>query len=226
MCGRFGRFTQPDVFARQLSLWHDDAQVAARYNTPPGEAIWAVAYDLHERSCMTMQCVYWGFIPSWADTASVAQINARSETAATKPFFRKAFHLRRCVIAADYWIEWRREAHAKQPYVVRPADGQPFFFAGIWSWPRSLPIRHKAAGSRTAAILTTAAAASIAHVHARMPVALNAQGANDWLAAGTDTVELQQRLVAGRHASFEAWPVSTRINRPSNDDAVLLASAE
>lgn len=110
----------------------------------------------------------------------------------------------------------------KQPYALRPANGQPFFFAGLWSLARNLPEKYAVSGQRTAAILTTQAAVSIAGIHHRMPVALTPEGARDWLASGDDTKDLEQRLAAGRHDAYEAWPVSTRVNRPSNNDATLL----
>jgi putative SOS response-associated peptidase YedK len=49
----------------------------------------------------------WGLIPSWAKDPSVAarMINARSETAATKPAFRDALKSRRCLIPADGFYE-------------------------------------------------------------------------------------------------------------------------
>jgi len=46
-------------------------------------------------------------------------INARSETAATKPTFRKPLLERRCLILADGFYEWKREGSRKQPYYIK-----------------------------------------------------------------------------------------------------------
>jgi putative SOS response-associated peptidase YedK len=49
-----------------------------------------------------LSLVRWGLIPSWATDPSVAaqMLNARSETAGTKPAFRDALKSRRCLIPA------------------------------------------------------------------------------------------------------------------------------
>ena len=38
----------------------------------------------------------WGLLPSWADPMAQKPINARLDTAATKPYFRKAWKTGRC----------------------------------------------------------------------------------------------------------------------------------
>ena len=76
----------------------------------------------------------WGLIPSWANDSSAAarMINARAESAATKPAFRDAMKSRRCLIPADAFYEWMRTGKAKQPYSFEVNDGELFAFAGLW----------------------------------------------------------------------------------------------
>jgi len=194
----------------------------ARYNQPPGEFSPVAIATLEDRATFELSGLFWGFVPSWANKPSLAQINARAETAHIKPFWRKAFHSRRCVVVANWWYEWRAHNGHKQPYAIRPANGAPFFLAGLWSLAKNLPESHKAAGQRTFAIITTQAAPSLAAIHHRMPIALTDEGARAWLRRGEDSGELRQRLVDGRHGEYESWPVSSAVNSPKNDDPRLL----
>jgi putative SOS response-associated peptidase YedK len=78
-------------------------------------------------------------------------INARSESAATKPAFRDALRFRPCLIPADGFYEWKRLGKEKQPHCFEVNEGELFTFAGIWE-------RWKDAGGEllgTCSILTT-----------------------------------------------------------------------
>jgi hypothetical protein len=76
----------------------------------------------------------WGLIPAWAKDPAIGNrmINARVETVAEKPSFRRAFKERRCLIPADGFYEWQKTNGGKQPYHLKMRDGRPFAFAGLW----------------------------------------------------------------------------------------------
>jgi putative SOS response-associated peptidase YedK len=79
-------------------------------------------------------------MPPWAKDLKIGNqaINARLDSAATKPMFRGARKSRRCLIPASGYYEWRelRSSRSKEPrqdavYVSRE-DGVPMTFAGLW----------------------------------------------------------------------------------------------
>jgi len=63
-------------------------------------------------------------------------INARAETAATKPAFRDALASRRCLVPADGFYEWQRTGKAKQPYCFEVNDGELFAFGNLGALER------------------------------------------------------------------------------------------
>ena len=61
-------------------------------------------------------------------------INARVETVAERPAYRRAFERFRCLIIADGFYEWQPvPGGPKQPFHITRDDGELFAFAGLWS---------------------------------------------------------------------------------------------
>jgi putative SOS response-associated peptidase YedK len=142
-------------------------------------------------------------------------INARSETAATKPAFRDALKFRRCLIPADGFYEWQKTGKAKQPYCFEVKDGELFAFAGIWDGWKD------ANGNwiRTCSILTTTPNAVTSPVHDRMPVILDPDSYDEWLDPGMrDVAEASELLKPFDARLMRCYPISTRINHVANDD--------
>jgi len=159
----------------------------------------------------------WGLIPSWSkDTSGAAStINARSETAATKPAFRDPLKFRRCMIPADGFYEWVRNAKAKQPYCFEVNNGQLFAFAGLWDgWKDG-----NGNWLRTCTILTTTPNSVTSVVHDRMPVILDRDSYDVWLDPGMQNVAAISELLKPFDPSLmRCYPVSTRVNSTANDD--------
>ncbi len=160
----------------------------------------------------------WGLIPSWAkDTSGAARmINARSETAGTKPVFRDPLKYRRCLIPADAFYEWKRNGAAKQPFCFEVNEGELFAFAGLWDgWKDP-------SGNwlRTCSILTTTPNAVTSAIHDRMPVILDPASYDLWLDPGMTDVQVVSELLKPYDAMLmRCYPVSTRVNNVGNDDA-------
>jgi putative SOS response-associated peptidase YedK len=113
MCGRFTLRTPIQSVAELFDLPASEFQPAAsradRFNIAATQEIAAMRWNA-ERLGRELAWLRWGLIPPWAEDPSIGNrmINARAETAATKPAFRDAFRSRRCLVPADDFYEWKR----------------------------------------------------------------------------------------------------------------------
>lgn len=161
--------------------------------------------------------IRWGLIPNWAKDPSIAAntINAKSETAATKPAFRDPFKHRRCLIPANGFYEWKKNGVSKQPYCFEINNGELFGFAGLWDgWKNA-----EGQWIKTCSILTTVPNAVTSTVHDRMPVILDRESYDLWLDPGMINVQVVSELLKPYDARLmRSYPISARINRVANDD--------
>lgn len=173
----------------------------------------------------TLSHVRWGLVPSWsADTSRAASmINARAETAGTKPAFREGISRRRCLVPADGFYEWQKRGKTKQPYCFEIDKGDLFAFAGIWeSWS------DPAAGTlETCAILTTVPNELTAEIHNRMPAILEPRFYDIWLNPKMDYAKAALEIVKPfDEARMHFYPVSSRVSHAGNDDPECSAPIE
>src|SRR5580700_3040608 len=133
MCGPYKLSRRKQVIEEYFDSVSDEPDWRPRYNIAPTQPVPVIRQHPKE-PVRQLSLMKWGLIPSWAPNHSVAasMINARSETAATKPTFRDALKFRRCLIPADGFYEWSRTGKAKQPYCFEVNEGELFAFAGIW----------------------------------------------------------------------------------------------
>ncbi len=218
MCGRFTLTAEGNVLESAFPEFKFPQAPAPRYNIAPGTWILAVPND----GSYEVKQFLWGFVPPWErGEAKHKFINARAETAATKPAFRDAFARRRCLVLADGFYEWRKSD--KQPFFCTLKSRKPFVIAGIWS-PWRVSDEEEVP---TCALLTVAANEVVAPVHDRMPAILPRAAWADWLAEGRVPVaRLQQWLKPYPATEMTCWPVDKRVNNPREDDPALVKRVE
>jgi putative SOS response-associated peptidase YedK len=218
VCGRFAFYSPHEAVVRLFHV-NDAPEIAPHWNIAPTHYVAAVreAPDQSRRVSM----LYWGLVPYWASEKSIGarMINARGETLKDKPAFRNAYERRRCLVLADGYYEWLRTGPVKQPYFIRLVSGEPFGMAGLWeTW------KDPANGERleTCTIVTTIPAASIAHLHDRMPVIVPTASHAEWLDPNNrDTATLDRLLAPYPTQELAAHVVSRRVNDARNDEPEL-----
>jgi putative SOS response-associated peptidase YedK len=203
MCGRFTLRQVPYEWVKQLAL----PIFTPRYNIAPTQQVLAIRQRGEAREAVALQ---WGLIPSWADDPKIGNrmINARAETAATKPAFRQVFKRRRCLILADGFHEWQKIGKAKQPHLIHRPNDRPFAFAGLWEWWKGNDLVIE-----SCTIITTEANATMQPLHDRMPVIIDEHDQDQWLESEVDAAAL---LRPAAEELLETHPVSTQVNKPAN----------
>ena len=230
MCGRYASSRRPDELIDEFdAVAHVDEEIAASWNVAPTDPVYAVM-ERPKDDERQLRAVRWGLVPSWAKERSIGSrmINARLETLAEKPAFRRALAVRRCLVPADGYYEWYPTAELdakgkpkKQPFFIRPADGGVLPMAGlyeIWRDP-ALAEDDPARFLWTCTVITTEATDDVGMIHDRMPRMVERDRWDEWLdpaAPGADLLGLLEPAAPGR---LTAYPVSTavgnvRINGP------------
>jgi putative SOS response-associated peptidase YedK len=222
MCGRFILTTDLDQLEERFSFHAQNLSFKPRYNIAPSQSVLAVIGDeTGNRGGM----LRWGLIPSWAKDAAIGNrmINARAETVAEKPSFRRALQKRRCLILADGFYEWRQEGKKKTPLFITLASHEPFAFAGLWETWR--PPDGEAIHSCT--IITTTPNTLMESIHNRMPVILTREAETAWLdRTMTEPERLLPLLVPYSETLMDAYEVALTVNSPKNDSPACIAPVQ
>ncbi len=217
MCGRYILTITGKVLAEAFGV-DETPELAPRYNISPTQEAPVVREAGGRRR---MDLLRWGLIPSWAKDPSIGQrlINARAETAASKPSFRSALRTRRCLVPADGFYEWQKTPAGKQPWLIRMRDAGPFALAGLWeNWqlPGGEPLE-------SFTILTTRPNELVAPLHDRMPVILPPESWDLWLDPELrEPPVLSHLLRPYAPGAMTAYPVTPAVGSPAFDEPACI----
>ncbi len=223
MCGRVIQSSGPVRYGILAGMDPRDTRVhnyPPRWNAAPSQELLVIRRN-HETGQVPLDSLRWGLIPYWCKDPKGGRkpINAKWETVATLPTFRDAYRRRRCILPVDAFYEWKAIKGRKQPYALAMRDRSPFGIAGVWeNWKDP-------AGEwiRTFAVITVPANEIVAEIHDRMPAILRPADYDRWLSEDPDPKELLAPFPAD---NMVMWPISTRVNSPTNDDERLLDETE
>lgn len=234
MCGRYAASRRPEDLVEEFEIVETTGEVlSASYNVAPTDSVYAVVErppkdEPDKAAVRALRPVRWGLVPSWAKDRSIGSrlINARMETVADKPAFKKAFARRRCLLPADGYYEWYGETKGKkQPFFITPRDGRPLAMAGLYElWrDRSKSDDDPARWLWTCTVLTTTAEDDLGRIHDRMPLLVEPERYAAWLDPGRDDPdELRALLVPAAPGRLTAYPVSTEVNSVRNNGPQLV----
>ena len=222
MCGRFSLGASVATLISHFNV-KESVAWTDRYNLAPSQEVLTVVQP--SGSARQVRRMRWGLIPSWAKDPTIGNqlINARAETIATKPAFRRPLRERRCLIVTDGFYEWESQGQRKRPWFIRMRDGRPFAFAGLWDhWTDP-----EGKGVESCTIITTTPNDLIRRFHHRMPVILPPNGYDLWLDVRIREVDrLLPLLTPYPPDEMTAYPVSPLVNSPTNDTPACQAPAE
>jgi len=215
MCGRYAVYAETEELIAAFAVQRDAAtpHLEPRYNVAPTQDVPIV---VAERGARRLRLVRWGLVPSqWSapDERRAPLINARAESVASRPVFRRAYAGSRCLVPASGFFEWRREAGRRQPWYVSFDASGPLAFAGVHDvWQRGdqppLP---------SCAIITVPPNSLVAGLHDRMPALLPPEEWEPWLDPAAPR-EVLRALLRPAEVRLVMYPVTPRMNHHAYEE--------
>jgi putative SOS response-associated peptidase YedK len=215
MCGRYSLVPKAD-FAERFGVENLQLDLEPRYNIAPTQTTPVITRNSPNRA----EEMRWGLVPFWAKDPSIGNkmINARAETVAEKPAFRKALAARRCLVPASGFYEWKRDAGGKVPHYIFLRDTGSFAFAGLYEiWKDQ-----DGQVLKTYTIITTTPNELMETIHNRMPVILSREDEGLWLDKEAEIPALLALLRPYPAEQMDAYVVSKAVNSPMHEGESLI----
>ena len=225
MCGRFNSIASGKDFAEIYGAEFGGSELQPNHNVAPTSKIYVLTQEVSRKIVRPMT---WGLVPSWSKdkTRSASMINARSETLAEKPSFRNLLTKYRCVIPIQGFYEWQilpgeTKKPKKQAHYISRSDGQVMTLAGLWTTWKDTDNSQL----ETCTIITIEATNKLNEIHHRMPVILERESIDEWLAVNAPMPFDLLRVAQDEVVSSEPTSRLDRTGRTSRKSSTSDAGA-
>jgi len=202
MCGRYSLPYADDIPIR-FKATRNGYDLKPRYNAAPSEDLPVIINDGEKH----VELMRWGLVPFWAKDLKIGykMINARAESVADKPSFRKSLSHQRCIVPASGFFEWKKLAREKTPYYIFLKNKELIGFAGLYDvWKDN-----EGKELRTYTIITTTPNQLMEPIHDRMPAILEKLDEDKWLNPEEKEADHLVKLLHLRwkHTPFQVWSI-------------------
>ena len=180
MCGRYQAWVDDDELVRivEREKKGNSARYLQQNEVFPGNIVPTI-YGSYAN--VRAHLSSWGYKEHTGDTSKKIIINARAETAQSKPMFKDAFAnnaplARRILILTSGYYEWQKDeiTGTKHRFLLRPGrKGEGLLLCGIEFTAQN--------GSNSHIILTTSSTGTAADIHDRMPLICPREEMRMWL---------------------------------------------
>ncbi|TBU98127.1 SOS response-associated peptidase [Stutzerimonas kirkiae] len=205
MCGRYALFRWGPEFARLPGF---PPEQAPHWSLAPGASVLLARAQEDGRR---LDAVRWGLTPSWLTDFSRTPAQARAETLAEQPMFREAFRMRRGLLPANGFYEWRGNVR-KRPYWMTN-EASIMYFAALWE---AYPV--EGCEYLSTAVVTLQVAGQ------RRPLILDEAQQRLWLRPDASLAQLQA-LLAGPLPALRERALAALVNDPGLDAPECLTPA-
>lgn len=233
MCGRYVSVKSDDDLTSEFDVEEVIGDPPApSWNVAPTDPVRIVVQrhpsgDRDAAPVRQLRTVEWGLLPNWSKSRSggAKMINARSETVASKPAFKRAAARRRALAPAAGYFEWQHDGGRKIPYFLHAPDEGTLAMAALYEiWhDDALPEDDDNAWVWTCTIITRPATDTLGHIHDRCPVLVPSELREAWLDCSSDDAAVAERLLSSiPEPHLEPRRVSTAVNKVQNNGPELI----
>lgn len=222
MCGRY-TVSMRGYKEYEALLRRHGGVIPDSYNVAPTQSVPVIR---NAGAGAGLDLLRWGLIPFFARgiPPKYSTINARIETVQTAASYRGPWKRgQRCLVLANGFFEWQTQADGKTkiPFYLTTNDQELFALAGLWDSSKD------AAGESidSCVHITMPANKLVGEIHNtkhRMPAILAREDREVWLAGTAEEAWAALKPYPDEH--MVAWPVSSRVNSPRNNDATLTSA--
>lgn len=182
MCGRYWTDESPELReiveemnrSPLVDRWHRTTKITAYGEIRPTDVVPVIAPNRAGARAV--------FPMKWGYTGRSLLINARVETAASKPTFREDWQRHRCIIPASWYFEWEHvldnngKKHTGDKYMIQPKGSAVTWLCGLYRIEEGLPVF---------VILTREPGEEIRFIHDRMPLIMPEHLIDEWIRPDT-----------------------------------------